>query len=78
MNITKYNQDNSELYINQDTGETFTSISGYARMSDRSKSTIHERLDRLDKTGSEDSEIKLEVPTEQGSRIIRVLKQDTH
>ena len=40
MNLTKYENDGLELFINTDTGACFASISAVARMCDRPKSTI--------------------------------------
>lgn len=42
-NLTAFNQDGIEIYIDNNTGESFASISGYARMSGIDKSTISKR-----------------------------------
>jgi hypothetical protein len=42
-NLTRFDRDGIEIIIDLNTGESFASISGYARMSGKAMSTISER-----------------------------------
>lgn len=44
ISLQRFDQDGIELIINTETGESFASISGYARMSGKIPSTISRRL----------------------------------
>lgn len=60
-NLTKYERfDNGgiEIVINTQTGESFASVSGYARMSNKDKSTISRRLQAVAKTDVKNAEIQ--------------------
>ena len=58
-----------ELVIDTHTGEAFATISGYARMSGKAKSTISERLETV-----RDEEPKTaEIQTVQGLRTVRLI-----
>ena len=41
--LQRFDHDGIELIINTETGESFASISGYARMSGKAQSTINPR-----------------------------------
>lgn len=68
-NLERFDNDGVELVINSVTGESFTTISGYARMSGKSKSTISERLGTV---RNEDIETA-EILTTQGLRTVRLI-----
>jgi|SanBayMetagenome_1026888.scaffolds.fasta_scaffold00372_13 hypothetical protein len=70
-NLTAFNQDGIEIYINNTTGESFASISGYARMSGKDRSTISKRC-----KGCELNEIKTaEVLTRGGLQAIALIPE---
>ena len=74
-NIVKYerfDKDGIELVINTVTGESFATISGYARMSGKAKSTISGRLQSVQLEGVKDAEIE----TQQGLRTVRLINED--
>lgn len=71
-NLSAFNNDGLEILINTDTGESFCSVSGYARMSGKDKSTISRRLGnvaiQLQKTA--------EIQTPKGLRTVAVVSED--
>lgn len=70
MSLTRFDSDGIELIIDTATGESFASISGYARMSGRAKSTIHERAAKLVEFGK----IKeAEIDTGYGSKTVALI-----
>lgn len=70
-NLTAFNQDGIEIYINNTTGESFASISGYARMSGIAKSTVHNRL-----KGCSETDLKTaEVLTRSGLQGVRLINE---
>ncbi len=68
-NLQRYDNDGIELIINTETGESFASISGYARMSGKDRRTITERL-------GEFPVIKAEIPTAGGVQGVRLITED--
>lgn len=58
-----------ELVINTDTGEVFATISGYARMSGRDKSTISRRME----TVAGETKKTAEIQTTQGLRTVALI-----
>lgn len=67
-NLTAFNQDGIEIYINNTTGESFASISGYARMSGIAKQRISERSQKLNMK-------EAEVLTSKGLRTVRLIDE---
>ena len=70
-NLTTFNQDGIEIYIDNTTGESFASIRGYSRMSGMSRSTIQNRL----KGGSEINVKTAEVLTGSGLQVAKLLNE---
>lgn len=69
MQLQKYEKDQIELYINVDTGESFASISGYARMVGKTKQAISARIE-----GDKTIELKtFQAPTTGGMQTIKLL-----
>lgn len=68
-NLQLFNNDGLELIINTQTGESFASVSGYARMSGKARSTIAERLSKLEV-------ITAEMLTGGGVQAIRLISED--
>ena len=58
-----------ELVIDQQTGEAFATVSGYARMSGKNKSTISRRM----KTVAEKARKTTEIQTTQGLRTVALI-----
>jgi phage antirepressor YoqD-like protein len=72
MNLQRYDNNGLELIIDNTTGESFASISGYARMSNASKSTIFERLNTVFY-----NEIKTaEISTTSGLKTVRLISEN--
>lgn len=73
MDLTTFkSEDGIEILINTETGESFCSVSGYARMSGKAKSSIHDRL----KTVHKEEENSAEIPTSKGTRTVRLVTED--
>ncbi len=68
-NLQTFNKDGLELIIDTETGESFASVSGYARMSGKAQSTISERIG---KTTVNEAQIQ----TKTGSKTIRLISED--
>lgn len=68
--LVHYTKDGIEVYVDNNTGETFASVNGYSRMSGVPEQTVRDRMARnyLTKTA--------EVPTAQGLRMARVITED--
>jgi phage antirepressor YoqD-like protein len=64
--LQRYDNDGIELIINTQTGESFATISGYARMAGKAKSTISERFGGLDLE-------EAEIPTATGFKTVRLI-----
>lgn len=71
--LTRYAQDGLEIYINHQTGESFASIRGYARMAGKAESTIRERIS---KGGWSEQVIYSEVLTPGGLQGARLLNEN--
>lgn len=69
--IKRYEREGYEVYIDQKSGETFTSISGYARMGRRDKTTIRRRVQ-----GGGGNPVKtVEVPTAGGLQGVTMVSE---
>jgi hypothetical protein len=68
-NLQTFHKDGLELIINTETGESFASVSGYARISGKAQSTISARLSKL-------SVIMSEVLTNGGVQSVRLITED--
>lgn len=67
--LARFDNNGIELIINTSTGESFASVSGYARLSGKSKSTISERFGKL--------ELKYaEILTTTGFKTVRLIPED--
>jgi prophage antirepressor-like protein len=68
-NLKAFEKEGLELFIDIKTGESFASISGYARMANKSKSTISERFgkDLLKET---------QINTRKGLQTVRLIPED--
>lgn len=69
-NLSVFKSDELEIIINTQTGESFCSVNGYARMSGKAKSTISGRVEKLIQTG----EIKEDkINTGYGFKVVRLI-----
>lgn len=74
QNLTVFIENQTELIINTKTGESFATISGYARMSSLSKQAISKRCKNL----VNQNQIKTaQVPTTQGLRTVNLIDENT-
>ena len=74
MNLTRFEtKDGIELIIDRQTGESFATQAGYARMSGKSKSTISERMSRGVRLGDI---IEAEIQTAGGLQGVRLIPAD--
>jgi len=72
--LTQFNQDGIEIYINTNTGESFASIKGYARMANVAYQAIQYRL----KKGGKQEQVKeAEIPTKSGIQWGKLLPEST-
>lgn len=46
-NLVRFEKDGIEVYVDNTTGESFATVSGYSRISEKAKSTIQSRVDRM-------------------------------
>lgn len=68
--LSVFKSDDLEIIINTQTGESFCSVNGYARMSGKAKSTISGRVEKLVQSG----EIKEdEIDTGYGLKLVRLI-----
>lgn len=74
--LQRYDKDGIELIINTKTGESFASVSGYARMSGKPQSTINSRVNGTSKPNDKERSLVAEVQTPQGLRSVRLLTED--
>lgn len=56
-NLQRYDNDGIEIIIDLDTGESFASVSGYARMAGVSKQAISKRFKRVNSENQKTAEI---------------------
>ena len=70
--LSSFSQGELEIYVDHETGESFASVSSYARMSGRALSTISERINGLRSTPCK----KAEVLTSKGLQGIRLIDED--
>ncbi len=73
MAIVKFQTESGiEVYIDNETGEAFTTVSGYARMAGVSKSTVNERIGTVRFSESE----MAETLTATGLKTVRKVSVD--
>lgn len=70
-NLVSFNKDGLEILVDNTTGESFCSVSGYARMSGKAQSTISERL-----THRKDEVKEAEILTTTGLKTHRLVSED--
>lgn len=70
--LQRFDKDGIELIINTQTGESFASISGYARMSGKAQSTISGRL----ATYRDEALKTAEILTTTGLKTVRLISED--
>lgn len=73
LSLQRFDKDGIELVINTQTGETFATQAGYARMSGKPKSTISSRMTGGRKNLFNDAVIQ----TGQGVQSVRLIDEDT-
>jgi|GEM_PF-3526038 len=71
-NLVRFDKVGIEILINSQTGESFASISGYARMSGKDKSTISRRCTVAFKTF-----LKAQIQTTTGLKTVVLISEDT-
>ena len=71
-NLERFDSNGIELIINTTTGESFASVSGYARMAEKDKSTISRRL----KTVASNTEKKAEIVTTTGLKTVSLISEE--
>jgi len=71
-NLQRFDQDGIEIVINTETGESFASVSGYARMSGLSKQAISKRLRTVNPTTTKSAEIQ----TVTGLKTVNLVPED--
>jgi hypothetical protein len=71
-NLTRFDHDGLELVIDTETGETFATVSGYARMAGKNKSTISRRLRSVAEKLSQTYQIK----TGSGLQGVALISED--
>lgn len=69
-NLTVFDNDGLELVINTQTGESFATQTGYARMSGLSQQAINKRCNRSD---NQDGFLEAEIPTSKGLRTYNLI-----
>lgn len=72
ISLQRFDKDGIELIIDTQTGESFASISGYARMSGKAQSTISGRLT----THRNESLKTAEILTTTGLKTVRLISED--
>lgn len=72
-NLTRYENDGIEVYIDRETGESFYSVRGYARTVGMSSSSITHRLSR--NTDDKNQTKMAEVLTDAGLRSVRLIPE---
>lgn len=71
-NLAVFDKDGIEIIVNSTTGESYSSISGYARMSGKAQSTISKRIGSHEQTKL----LEAEIQTSKGLRTHRLLTED--
>ena len=72
ISLQRFDKDGIELIIDTQTGESFASISGYARMSEKAQSTISGRL----ATHRNEALKTAEILTTTGLKTVRLISED--
>jgi len=74
--LTRYHQDSElDILVDQNTGKSYCSIKGYARLSGKAKSTISERVSKLT-SGSEILVKSAEILTTGGLKVVRLIPEE--
>jgi phage antirepressor YoqD-like protein len=73
--LQRYDNDGIELIINTQTGESFASQAGYARMSGVDYGTVRKRIERI-KGGDKDALKIAEIPTAKGIQGVTLITED--
>lgn len=71
-NLQRFDQDGIEIFVDTRTGESFASVSGYARMANKDKSTISRRLKGVAQNPSKTAEIQ----TVTGIKTVALVPED--
>jgi hypothetical protein len=71
-NLTRFDNDGIEIFINKDTGESFASIRGVARMAEKNESTVRDFIG-----GRKIDVINVKVPTPGGLQGARLLSESS-
>lgn len=71
-NLQRYDNDGIEIFVNTETGESCASVSGYARMAGKDKSTISRRLGAVADTPAKTAEIQ----TATGFKTVSLVTED--
>lgn len=74
--LQRFDQDGIELVINTETGESFATERGYARMSGKSQSTVNSRIIRMDEGERNSLTKETEILTPGGLQGARILTED--
>jgi hypothetical protein len=79
--LTRFDsKDGIEILINESTGESFCSVSGYARMANKDKSTISRRLEAYEGMGvssvASDGSKNAKAPTPSGAQSVALVTED--
>ncbi|MGD1717583.1 hypothetical protein [Dapis sp. BLCC M172] len=72
---TFISQDGIEVIINTETGDSYCSVKGYARLSGKPKSTIPTRISKL-KRGSTFIPKIVEIPTAKGLQGVQLIPEN--
>jgi phage antirepressor YoqD-like protein len=76
MQLVNYKQDGIELLINQETGESFASISAISRMIDTRESTIRDYVNKQIEQSRWEALLKARPESQQGGKQSRLLNED--
>ena len=74
-NLQRFDRDGIELIINTTTGVSFASVSGYARLSGKARTTIQSRINKI-KGDDIDGQYTIEIPTNGGFQQVTVISED--
>jgi hypothetical protein len=76
LSLQRFDNDGIELLIDTETGESFASQAGYARMSGVQYDTIRKRVQRLSETSSDTITLKTaEIETPEGIRSVTLIPE---
>jgi hypothetical protein len=74
-NLVRFDNNNIELFINTTTGESFASVSGYARMCNMNRKTIQSRVDKINEGADNTLTFLAEVLTASGLQGCRLITE---